>query len=101
MATYSGLMYSAQEALDIGLVNKVVELPQLLETAKQTATAIASRAPGAVAAIKRSINGGYNTTMNVAEETEARLFAGLFHTQDQKEGTRAFIEKRKPDFKGN
>lgn len=99
-ATYTGQMYSSQEALDMGLANKVVELPQLLETAKAVATQISARAPHAIAAIKKSINDGYNASVPVALETEARLFAGLFHTEDQKEGTRAFIEKRKPVFKG-
>ena len=101
MATYTGAMYTAQEAVDMGLANKVVDLPQLMDTVKQIATTIASRAPVAISAIKRSINGGFDTTTQIADENEARLFAGLFHTEDQKEGTRAFIEKRKPEFKGH
>lgn len=100
MLTYTGQMITAQEALEIGLVNKVVEQAQLSETVQQIASQISARAPGAIGAIKKSINDTYNTTMQIATETEARLFAGLFLTEDQKEGTRAFIEKRKPVFKG-
>jgi enoyl-CoA hydratase len=97
VATYTGQMYSAQEALQMGLVNKIVEPASLLESAKEVAGVIASRAPHAIAAIKRSINDGYARPVH---DAQAKLFADLFHTEDQKEGTRAFIEKRKPAFKG-
>lgn len=100
MLTYTGQMITAQEALDIGLVNKVVEQAQLMEIVKQIALQITARAPQAIGNIKKSINDTFDTTMQLANETEARLFAGLFLTEDQKEGTRAFIEKRKPVFKG-
>ena len=100
IAAYTGQMYTAQEALQMGLVNKVVENGQLIESAMDIARAIASRAPHAIAAIKKSINDGQHMSMSDAQELEAKLFANLFHTQDQKEGTRAFIEKRKPAFQG-
>ncbi len=100
VAAYTGQMYTAQEALQMGLVNKVVDGPQLLDAARDIARTIASRAPHAIAAIKRSINDGRHLSVSDAQELEAKLFADLFHTEDQKEGTRAFIEKRKPSFQG-
>ncbi len=100
VATYTGQMYSAQEAMQMGLVNKIVEPDQLLDTAKEAAQMIASRAPAAIAAIKRSINEGYTLGMDAAQELEAKLFADLFKTEDQREGVKAFLEKRKPVFTG-
>lgn len=98
--TYTGQMYTAQEALQMGLVNKIVEPANLVEAAKETARVIASRAPHAIAAIKKSINDGFNVPVSEAQEIEAKLFSELFYTEDQKEGVRAFLEKRKPEFKG-
>ncbi len=100
VAAFTGQMYTAQEALQMGLVNKVVEGAQLMDAARDIAGTIGARAPHAIAAIKRSINEGAHLSVKDAQELEAKLFADLFHTEDQKEGTRAFIEKRKPSFRG-
>ncbi len=100
VATYTGQMYSAQEAMQMGLVNKIVEPNQLLEVAKEMAQLISSRAPAAIAGIKRSINEGYTLSVDAAQELEAKLFSELFKTEDQREGVKAFLEKRKPTFSG-
>lgn len=96
----TGGMILANEALAYGLVNKVVPLPDLLKTAIETAKICGTRAPLALERIKKSIHEGMNRTENVANELEAKMFGELFVTDDKKEGVRAFIEKRKPSFKG-
>jgi enoyl-CoA hydratase len=96
----TGRHYNAQEALAIGLVNAVCEPSELLKMATATATMIATRAPMAVARSKEAVNRGYDLSIDEGMEVERELFSELFRTQDQKEGTRAFVEKRKPQFKG-
>jgi enoyl-CoA hydratase len=98
--TYTGDMISATEALHLGLVNKVVPKAELLGTVMRTVSTILSRGPIAVAAAKKSINQAYELDVDEAQKTEAQHFAYLFTTEDVREGTRAFIEKRKPVFKG-
>lgn len=98
--TYTGDMLNAQEALALGLVNKVVPQAELMNTVMKTITTILSRGPIAVAAAKRSINQSYELDVDEAQKTEAKYFADLFATEDVREGTLAFIEKRKPVFKG-
>ncbi len=98
---FSGELYSAQDCLNMGLVNKVTTPEQLLPEAQKLAQTIASRAPLAVAKAKQSMNTGFELHMNEGLQQEAQLFSELFNTQDQKEGIGAFIEKRQPDFKGN
>ena len=97
----TGAMYSAEEAQRIGFVNKVVDDDKLMDEALAMANAIAANGPVAVAASKRAINRGLQMPLEHALEYEAEVFATLFDTHDQKEGTTAFLEKRKPDFKGN
>lgn len=99
--TYTGDMINAQEALSLGLVNKVVPQAELMNTVLKTVSTILSRGPVAIAAAKRSINQSYELDVDEAQKTEAKYFADLFATEDVHEGTRAFIEKRKPAFKGN
>jgi enoyl-CoA hydratase/carnithine racemase len=76
-----------QDAVD---VDRVVERANL----------VASKGPVAVAMSKRAIYRGYDLPLESALELEKQIFAGLFGTEDQKEGMRAFVEKRKPQFKG-
>ncbi|MFM6927248.1 MAG: enoyl-CoA hydratase/isomerase family protein [Bdellovibrio sp.] len=98
--TYTGNMITATEALSYGLVNKVVPQAELMATVMKTVEAILVKAPIAVGASKRSINLGWDMDVEEAQRNEARIFAELFNTEDVKEGTGAFIEKRKAEFKG-
>jgi enoyl-CoA hydratase len=102
MAMYlclTGEMIDAQEALRIGLVQKVVPLAELLETARKIAHTIAAKAPLAIEACKRAINGGAHLALPDALELEALEFGTLVNTGDFQEGTSAFLEKRKPNWK--
>ena len=103
MAMYlclTGEIIDAQEALRIGLVQRVVPPSDLLSEAKRIATTIASKAPLAIAACKRTINNGAHLSIDDALELEALEFGTLVDTEDIKEGTGAFLEKRKPQWKG-
>lgn len=91
---------SAQEALQHGLVNRVVPVEQYLDEALKLADEIASRAPLAVRAAKRMINRAYERTLSEGLAEEKRAFYDLFATEDQKEGMQAFTEKRQPKWKG-
>jgi enoyl-CoA hydratase len=91
---------SAQEALQFGMVNRVVPVDKFLEEAVSLAEEIAGRAPLAVRMGKDSVNAAFETTLTEGLNAERRNFYALFSTEDQKEGMRAFIEKRKPLWKG-
>ncbi len=91
---------SAQEALQYGLVNRVVPVGDYLNEALKLADEIASRAPLAVQAAKKMINGSYERFLSEGLAQEKQVFYNLFGSEDQKEGMKAFIEKRKPEWKG-
>jgi enoyl-CoA hydratase len=96
---YTGAIIDATEALRIGLVNAVVDAPlDLLPRVRATADAIASKAPLAIADAKRALRRGADLPLGEACELERQLFAGLFATADQKEGMRAFLDKRPPKW---
>jgi enoyl-CoA hydratase len=98
---YSGRRINAEEALRIGLVNRVVEPAELMNTATAIATEIAAQSPFAVRQVKRAMQ-DIRSLPSVGDRLalEARAFAGVFESYDQREGTKAFLEKRKPVFKG-
>lgn len=96
----SGDMIDAAEALRVGLIERVVPAGELMAAAKRLATTIASKAPLAIAACKRVINNGAGLPIDDALELEALEFGVLVDTEDIKEGTGAFLEKRKPVWKG-
>ncbi len=103
MAMYlclSGEMIDAHEAHRAGLVEKVVPLAELMTESKRIGNVIAAKAPLAIAASKRAINNGAHLAIDDALELEALEFGGLIDTDDFKEGTSAFLEKRKPVWKG-
>ncbi len=91
---------TAQEAHRLGLVNRVVPAADLMSEARKLAAALASKAPLAVRYIIDAVNKGSQMTLPEAQVFEATLFGLVASTEDMREGTRAFLEKRKPDFKG-
>ncbi len=98
---FLGERIDARRALELGAVNRVVPDEQLLDAALAFAEKLAKRAPLALAAAKQVINFGMDEPdMDKATAYELESFAALFATEDQKEGMRAFVEKRKPVFKG-
>lgn len=93
-----GEMISAERAYEIGLVNKVVPLEQLLITAKEWANKLAEKPVMAMRMLKLSINTGAKVDLDSALDIEATCFGNAFATEDRKEGMQAFIEKRKPNY---
>ncbi|MGQ9832421.1 MAG: enoyl-CoA hydratase-related protein [Candidatus Villigracilaceae bacterium] len=93
-------MLTAAEALQFGVINRVVSPDRWLEEAIALAEEIASRAPLAVRLGKEAINRAFELSLSEGLAVERRLFYSLFATQDQKEGMAAFIEKRKPNWQG-
>ncbi len=91
---------TAAEALQMGLVNKVVPIETYLEEALKLANEIACRAPIAVRLAKEAVNHAFNSFLADGLAEERRAFCFLFSTRDQKEGMAAFIEKRKPEWRG-
>jgi len=96
----TGRRVKADEALAMGLVNKVVPQAQLLEAAKEMARAILANGPVAVRLAKQVIHQGLSTSLETGLLLEEKAFGLAFSTHDQKEGMRAFSEKRKPSWKG-
>jgi enoyl-CoA hydratase len=91
---------NAAEALQFGFANRVVPVEGYLEAAIAFAEQIAERAPLAVRMAKDSVNAAFETSLTEGLKAEKRNFYPLFSTEDQKEGMKAFIEKRKPNWKG-
>ena len=95
----SGNMIDANTALQYGLVNYVVKQEELLTKARAILETINSKAPLAVAACIKTANAVFDETIN-GFELEVKEFGNCFVTEDMKEGTTAFLEKRKASFKG-
>lgn len=91
---------TAQEAVQYGLANRVVPVSDYLNEALKLAEEIASRAPLAIRAAKRMINLSYESFLTDGLAEEKRVFYSLFSSEDQKEGMKAFVEKRKPNWSG-
>jgi enoyl-CoA hydratase/carnithine racemase len=96
----TGRMFGAAEALAMGVVSEVAPAGQALVRALEIATEIAAQPPIAVMQIKEIVNAGINAPLDTALMLERKALLLQFATQDQKEGMRAFLEKRKPKFEG-
>jgi len=97
----SGRTLHAREALSLGLVARVVAQEAWLEEAKRVAHDIASKAPIATRLAKDAVDHGYEAPLSLGLDYERRALALAFATEDATEGLTAFVEKRKPDFKGS
>lgn len=96
----TGDMISAAEAYRIGLVDEVYAPDELMDKALEMAAKIASKAPLAIAAAKECINRGLEGPLSAGCDLEKANFGSICGTADQKEGLKAFLEKRPPNFKG-
>ena len=97
---FTGEMIDASEAYTLGIVNKIFPADTLMEEVFKTARTIAQNGPVAVSVAKGSVNAGYDVGGAEGEAIEITTWANVFATHDQKEGMGAFLEKRKPQFKG-
>lgn len=97
---WTGKRITAQSALDFGLVNKIVPAELLMEESMKLATHIASQPPISIRLIKDAVNKAVDYSLYEGMQYERKNFYLLFASEDQKEGMRAFVEKRKPQFKG-
>ncbi len=96
----TGRFLDAAEALDAGLVSRVVPKEHYFTEAVRIAHEMAAKGPIALRLAKESVLKAFETTLSEGLEYERKLFYMLFATEDQKEGMRAFVEKRPPKFKG-
>lgn len=96
----TGRPFTALEAQQLGLVNKVAPVELFLEEAKTMAREIAKKSPIAVKLAKEAIMKTFETTLNEGLQFERKNFYMLFSSEDQKEGMKAFMEKRQASFKG-
>jgi enoyl-CoA hydratase len=96
----TGVPITAQRAYQLGIVNKVVPAELTIEVAKRMGRRIAEKPPLAARLVKESVNQALETPLQQGLAVERRNFYFLFATEDQKEGMRAFLEKRRGQFKG-
>jgi enoyl-CoA hydratase/carnithine racemase len=96
----TGRMFSAAEAFNMGVVSEVAPTGQALARALDIAREIAAMSPISIMQIKEIVNAGLNAPLETALMLERKAFQLQFATSDQKEGMRAFMEKRKPKFEG-
>ncbi len=96
----TGDQITAQEAYRLGLVNRVVPAAELMTEARKLAATLAAKAPVAMRYILEAVNKGLEMPFPQAEVFEATLFGLVASTEDMREGTKAFLEKRKAEFKG-
>jgi enoyl-CoA hydratase/carnithine racemase len=90
----TGNLYTAKEALEAGLVSRVVPQEQVLEESIKTAEIISKYSPLIVKMAKETVNKAFETTLSQGLLFEKRVFQSTFATHDQKEGMKAFVEKR-------
>jgi enoyl-CoA hydratase len=96
----TGEVVDAQEAYRIGLANAVVPAGELMDRARAMATAMLANVPIALALCIEAVNAGYDLPLDEAQQFEANAFGLAASTEDRREGTSAFLEKRAPAFRG-
>lgn len=96
----TGDLFSAEVAMDLGIVSEIMPDAEVMDASLAMAKTIAAQPAKAVQAIRESVREAANTPLDSGLMLENRLFQMLFSTDDQKEGMRAFLEKRSPEFKG-
>jgi len=97
---YFGSILSSREAEKAGLVSAVVAAGSLMQKAMETARTLV-QGPASIALAKKAIHSAYALDMEAALERSSRLYGEAYNTNDAHEGIQAFLEKRKPEFKGN
>jgi enoyl-CoA hydratase len=97
---FTGRQITAPEAYEYGLVQKIVSKEELMKEALRWADQVLSKGPVAIELSKKAINNGMETGLPAGCELERNAFAAVFATEDRKEGIQAFLEKRKPNFRG-
>ncbi len=97
---FTARILSAQEGLDLGVVNRLCKPEELMAAAKATAAEIAKKGPVAVQAAKKVIHDGFDRSLKEGLQLELEDFPKLFSSEDMKEGLGAFLEKRQAVFKG-
>jgi len=96
----TGRTISSREAATVGLVNNVVPAHQVLPVALEYARLISTKPALAIKLAKRLVNGGTDASLGTALDYEQAVLAGLFTTEDGREGIQAFVQKRAPSFRG-
>lgn len=98
---FSGRNVNAEEALRMGLIVRIFPSKEvMMDEAMKTLRAISMNSPHAVAVVKKVMNEGIDLTIAEGLQLEKRQFSGIFSSEDMREGTHAFVEKRAPNFKG-
>ncbi len=97
---FTGAMIDAAEAYRIGIADHLTAQGEAQQKAREVAAQILKAGPVAIRLAKQAVNKGLEQTLEEGQKTEAALFAELCDTEDQKEGAKAFMEKRPPQFKG-
>jgi enoyl-CoA hydratase len=97
---FTGERVGADEAYQLGMVDRVVPAAGLMDAAYELAASLAGKAPRALALVKAAVNGGLDLPLDEGLKLEADLFGRVVNTEDRREGTSAFLEKRQAQWSG-